>query len=99
MRSYEISDERLIECRIKIKELEEKLRGFEATKDQNSKLEKELAILQMQFESLKKEETLRYESLIKEEAMKREYLEKDLRREFEVKLMQMNQSHQSEVSK
>ncbi len=80
MRSYEISDERLMECRLKIKELEEKLRNFEATKEKNSALEKENTILQ-----------LKLDSLAKEEALKREYLEKDLRREFEMKLMQLNQ--------
>lgn len=79
MRSYEISDERLMECRLKIKELEDKLRGFDATKEKNYALEKELTILQVKFDGLVKEETL-----------KREYLEKDLRREFEVKMMQSN---------
>ncbi len=73
MRSYEISDERLMECRLKIKELEEKLRNFEATKEKNTALEKENTILQ-----------LKLDSLVKEEALKREYLEKDLRREFEM---------------
>ena len=90
MRSYEISDERLMECRLKIKEQEEKLRGFEATKEKNSSLEKELTILQMQLESFKNESALKMESLLKEETMKREYLEKDLRREHEIKLMKLN---------
>ena len=74
MRSYEIADERLMELRFKIKDLEEKLKNFESTKEKNTALEKENTILQVKFDGLVKEETL-----------KREYLEKDLRREFEMK--------------
>ena len=74
MRSYEIADERLMELRIKVKDLEEKLKTFEVTKEKNTSLEKENTILQVKFDSL-----------IKEEALKRDYLEKDLRREFEMK--------------
>lgn len=80
MRSYEIADERLMEFRLKIKELEEKLKHFEATREKNNSLEKEVTVLQVKLESLVKEETL-----------KREYLEKDLRREFDMKMMQLNQ--------
>ena len=71
MRSYEIADERLVECRAKIKDLEEKLRNFEIIKEKNISLEKELFILQVKFESL-----------IKEEALKREFLEKELKRDL-----------------
>ena len=74
MRSYEIADERLMELRLKLKDSDEKLKNLDATKEKNSALEKELTILQVRFEGL-----------IKEEAMKRDYLEKDLRREFELK--------------
>ena len=80
MRSYEIADERLMEFRLKIKELEEKLKNFDSIKDKNIHLEKEVTVLQVKLESLVKEETL-----------KREYLEKDLRREFDMKMMQLNQ--------
>ena len=80
MRSYEIADERLMEFRLKVKELEEKLKHFEATREKNNSLEKEVTVLQVKLESLVKEETL-----------KREYLEKDLRREFDMKMMQLNQ--------
>ncbi len=81
MRLYEISDERLMECRQIISELQEKLKNFDATKERNNVLERELTIQQVKFDSL-----------IKEEALKREYLEKDLRREFDMKFMQLNQS-------
>jgi len=73
--SYEIADERLMELRSKANDLEEKLRKFNATIEKNNLLEKELIILQVKFEGL-----------VKEEALKRDYLEKDLKREFEMKL-------------
>ena len=79
--SYEIADERLMELRSKIKDQEDKLRTYNATIEKNNLLEKDLTILQVKFDGL-----------VKEEAIKREYLEKDLRREFEIKLMQLNQS-------
>ncbi len=82
MRSYEIADERLMEFRLKIKELEEKLKNLEATKEKNNSLEKEVTILQLKLDSLAKEEIL-----------KREYLEKDLRREFEIKIMKLKQEN------
>lgn len=78
--SYEIADERLMELRSKIKDQEEKLRTFNSTIEKNNLLERELTILQVKFDGLKNEE-----------AIKREYLEKDLRREFDMKLIHLNQ--------
>lgn len=78
MRSYEIADDRLMECKVKIKDLEEKVRDYESIKGKNIALEKEVTVLQIKLESL-----------AKEEALKREYLEKDLHKEFKIKLMNM----------
>ena len=71
LRLYEIADERLMELRMKTKELEEQLRDFHSTKEKNVALEKEVTVLQVKFDGL-----------VKEEQLKRDYLEKDLRREF-----------------
>lgn len=82
MRSYEIADERLMEFRLKIKDLEEKLKNFDSTREKNNSLEKEVTVLQVKLESL-----------VKEEALKREYFEKDLKREFEMKISQLKQNN------
>lgn len=63
MRLYEIADERLMEFREKIKDLEEKLRGYEIVKEKNNSLEKEILVLQVKYDSLAREENIKREYL------------------------------------
>lgn len=79
LRNYEIADGRIFELNLKVKKLEETILKYEKVEQQNFQLEKDLMKLQVQ-----------YDGLVQAEELKREYMEKDLRREFEVKLREMN---------
>lgn len=79
LRNYEIADGRIFELNLKVKNLEEKISRYEKVEQQNFQLEKDLMKLQVQ-----------YDGLVQAEELKREYLEKDLRREFEVKLREIS---------
>ena len=82
VKNYNILENRLLEVLAKQKELEQKALAFENEKATNQLLENDLLKLQ-----------LRYDSLEREEALKREYLEKDIRREFEMKLLIQQQNN------
>jgi hypothetical protein len=80
LRLYELTDENLLEQKIKVKNLESKLNDYNNLKNKVFDLDKENSALKMKMDYLLKEETL-----------KREALEKDLKRDFEIECMKLKQ--------